>query len=141
MKGPARVVLAIDPGSKKLGMALVRRGEQEEELSLLWRAIVPREEVGDRVAEARQIEPFNMVIMGNGTKSKEIVAEIRNRHPSLGILVVDEKETTLQARERYWEHNPRRGWRRFLPSSLQVPPEPFDDFVAVILAERVLLAD
>jgi hypothetical protein len=58
--------------------------------------------------------------------------------PSMGILVVDEKNTTLQARERYWEHNPRRGWRRFLPSTLQVPPADVDDFVALILAERVL---
>ena len=46
--------------------------------------------------------------------------------------------TTLQARERYWEHNKRRGWRRFFPSTMFLPPEPFDDFVALILAERVL---
>jgi hypothetical protein len=57
----------------------------------------------------------------------------------MAILVVDEKDTTLQARERFWEHNRRRGWRRILPATLQVPPSPVDDYVAMILAERVLL--
>jgi hypothetical protein len=67
------------------------------------------------------------------------VSRIREYLPSMGILVVDEKDTTFQARERYWEYHPRRGWRRLLPSTLQVPPDPVDDYVALILAERVLL--
>jgi hypothetical protein len=79
-----------------------------------------------------------MVIVGNGTRSKDIAGLIRDGSPSMGILVVDERDTTMQARERYWEHNPRRGWRRLLPATLQTPPEPVDDFVALILAERVL---
>jgi hypothetical protein len=69
-----------------------------------------------------------------------LIQEIAEAMPSASVLLVDERETTLQARERYWEHNPRRGWRRLLPSSLQTPPEPVDDFVALILAERVLAA-
>ncbi len=44
----------------------------------------------------------------------------------------------MEARERYWEHHRRRGWRRLVPSTMLVPPDPVDDFVAFILAERVL---
>ncbi|HKM17981.1 MAG TPA: pre-16S rRNA-processing nuclease YqgF, partial [Limnochordia bacterium] len=34
--------------------------------------------------------------------------------------------------------HPPRGWRRLLPVSLQTPPVPIDDYVAVILAQRYL---
>lgn len=133
-----RSVLAIDPGNAKCGMALVRRRD-EGDVELLWRAIAPRETVLSKIEEAHHIEPFSMVVVGAGTTSKSLVKEIRDNRPDCGLLVIDEKDTTLQARERYWEHTPRSGWRRFVPASLQVPPEPVDDFVALILAERVLL--
>ena len=84
-------------------------------------------------------EPFEFVVVGGGTGSQDIIKRIRENFTSMGLLSVDEKDTTIQARERYWEENPRRGWRRLLPSSLQVPPVPVDDYVALILAERVLL--
>jgi len=134
-----QTVLAIDPGSSKCGMALAKRDEQGE-LEILWRKISPRPEVLSNIEEALEVEAFNLVVVGSGTSSKDLIRQIREFMPGLGLLVVDEKDTTLQARERYWEHTPRSGWRRLLPASLQVPPEPVDDFVALILAERVLLS-
>ena len=104
-----------------------------------WRKISPRPDLAVSIKEALSAFAIDLVIVGNGTKSKEIVSEIRELAPSMGVLVVDEKDTTMQARERYWEHNPRRGWRRLMPATLQVPPDPVDDFVALILAERVLM--
>jgi RNase H-fold protein (predicted Holliday junction resolvase) len=133
----AKTVLAIDPGSSKCGMALVRRNDQGEIL-LLWRAISSRPELIDNLKAAAAVEAYTMVIVGSGTTSRQVVHELRESFPSIGILVVDEKNTSLQARERYWEHHPRRGLRRLAPASMQVPPEPVDDFVAFILAERVL---
>lgn len=130
--------LAIDPGSSKCGVALVER--EGEHLRVVARSIVPTEELGEAIEKALAERAFRMIIVGDGTRSQAVVAAIRERFPSMGILVVDEKDTTLQARERYWEHHRRRGWRRIVPSTLQLPPEPFDDFVALILAERVLLA-
>ena len=134
-----KTVLAIDPGSRKCGLALVSRTD-EQTVNLLWRKIVPPEAVPEALKNASSIRPFSLVVVGSGTQGREVVEKIREALPSMGILVVDEKDTTYQARERYWEHNPRRGWRRILPSTLQVPPEPLDDFVAMILAERVLKA-
>jgi RNase H-fold protein (predicted Holliday junction resolvase) len=132
-----KTVLAIDPGSSKCGMALVHRDENGH-LDLLWRVVAKRGEVCERIDDAMSVQKFSMIIVGSGTKSTELVREIREKLPSIGILVVDEKDTSFQARERYWEHHPRRGWRRLLPATMQVPPEPVDDFVALILAERVL---
>jgi RNase H-fold protein (predicted Holliday junction resolvase) len=134
-----KTVLAIDPGRSKCGVALVRRNPANR-IEMLWHGVVPRETLLDSLRQAATVAPYQLVIVGGGTQSQPVVQEIREAMPSVGILVVDERETTLQARERYWEHNPRRGWRRVVPATLQVPPAPVDDFVALILAERVLLS-
>ena len=133
----SKTVLAIDPGAAKCGMAIVRRDESGQ-LQLVWRKVARRDNLLASLDEALTAAPFSLTIVGAGTGSRPLIDELRSAHPSWGILVVDEKDTTLQARERYWEHVKRTGWRRLVPASLQVPPEPFDDFVAMILAERVL---
>ena len=138
MENP-KTVLAIDPGKTKCGMALATR-DSADVVHLMWHCIVPREDVIAKLQEAHDQVAFSMIIVGSGTTSKPLIADIRAEMPSMAILVVDEKDTTYQARERYWEHNPRRGWRRFLPSTLQLPPEPVDDYAALIIAERVLIA-
>lgn len=134
-----RTILAIDPGTDKCGVALVRR-DDDGKIHALWRTIAPVEEIVDSIHQAGEIASFAMVVVGRGTGSRSLVKHISDQIPGASMLLVDEKDTTWQARERYWEHNPRRGWRRLLPASMQVPPVPVDDFVALILAERVLLA-
>ncbi|MBX3111091.1 MAG: hypothetical protein KF857_03710 [Fimbriimonadaceae bacterium] len=135
-----KTVLAIDPGRSKAGMALVTRTESGQ-VHLAWRAVVPAPQVVEKVREVQERQPFSMVVVGSGTQSRATVEALREAFPSIGILVVDEKDTTIQARERYWQHNERPWWRRLVPATLQVPPEPVDDFVALILAERVLDVD
>jgi RNase H-fold protein (predicted Holliday junction resolvase) len=132
-----RVVLAIDPGSSKCGMALVERDDNLK-IKLLWRAVSPRDEVLEHIEEAAKISPYRFIVVGQGTSSRKLVEEVREMYPSAGILLIDESNTSVAARERYWEHHPRRGWRKLLPASMQVPPEPVDDFAALIMAERVL---
>jgi hypothetical protein len=132
-----KTVLSVDPGTSKCGMALVQRTE-DGEIRLLWNDVVPIDAVIVKLHEAYIVEEFHLVILGDSTGSKKVKTDLRRHLPSMGLLVIDETETTMQARERYWEHNPRRGWRKFLPATLQVPPEPYDDYAALVLAERVL---
>ena len=132
-----KTVLSVDPGTSKCGMALVQRDE-EGKIKLLWHDVVPADAVIVKLHEAYIVEEFHLVILGDSTGSKKIKTDLRRHLPSMGLLVIDETETTMQARERYWEHNPRRGWRKLLPATLQVPPEPYDDYAALVLAERVL---
>lgn len=134
---PDKIVLAIDPGRNKCGLALVRRDDSGR-IHLMWRKIVATEAIVGALVEAADVAFYSLLVVGGGTTSRELVHRLREAMPSVGILVVDEKETTIQARERYWEHIPRRGWRRFLPASLQVPPDPIDDFAALVIAERVI---
>ena len=132
-----KTVLSIDPGTSKCGMALVHRTE-DGSLKLLWHDVVPADAVIVKLHEAYIVEEFHLVIIGDSTGSKKVKTDLRRHLPSMGILVIDEKETTIQARERYWEYNPRKGWRKLLPATLQVPPEAYDDYAALVLAERVL---
>jgi RNase H-fold protein (predicted Holliday junction resolvase) len=133
-----KVVLAVDPGSEKCGLALVRR-VADAKLEILWRKVTPVGELCESMHEAFKVQSADLIVVGSGTGSRNVVHKVRESFPSMGILVVDEQETSLQARERYWEHHKRRGWRRFVPATLQVPPDPIDDFAALVLAERVLL--
>jgi RNase H-fold protein (predicted Holliday junction resolvase) len=133
-----KTVLAIDPGRTKCGLALAVRN-QPRKVELLWHRVIPTADLIHGVEEAKTQGNFELVIVGGGTTSHEAVARLRSAFAGLSILVVDETDTTLHARERYWEHFPRRGWRRLLPATLQVPPDPVDDFAALVLAERVLI--
>ena len=133
-----KTVLAIDPGHSKCGVALVRRDDMDS-IHVLSRWIVPQEQVAGLALEAHEDSTFSMIVVGSGTKSRTVVEALRDAMPSIGILVVDERDTTMQARERYWEHNPRRGWRRILPATMQVPPQPVYVWAAGILAVRVVL--
>ena len=108
------------------------------ESQILFRKVVPTEDLGTEVQEINDQLLPDLVVVGDGTKSKDIQVRIRSALPGKSLLVVDEKDTSVRARERYWIENPRRWWRRWLPSTLQVPPHPVDDYVAVILAERAL---
>ena len=132
-----RTVLAIDPGRKKCGMALVRR-RADGQTEVLWRAIVPPDQVVAQSNVLAEEHGFSMCLVGSGTTSESMVSALREAWPHLGVVVVNERESTLEARELYWQTIGRKGWRRFLPASLQVPPEDHADFAAVVIASRFL---
>jgi hypothetical protein len=58
--------------------------------------------------------------------------------PHLPIVAISETNSTLEARELFWQQHPPSGWRRWLPRSLQTPPCAIDDFAAVVIARRFI---
>ena len=52
--------------------------------------------------------------------------------------LVDERHTTELAKLRYFKEFPPRGLWKLVPIGLQTPPTCYDDFAAVVLAERYL---
>ncbi|MBR0061024.1 MAG: pre-16S rRNA-processing nuclease YqgF, partial [Selenomonadaceae bacterium] len=84
---------------------------------------------------AAQFE-IEKVILGDGTTHKAATKKITAA--GLSFELVDEKHTTEEARREFWIKNPPRGWRKLLPTSMQVPPEPVDAIVAEILVRRFL---
>ncbi len=128
---PPEVVLAFDPGREKCGLALVGRDGVA-----LRRCVAPVSEVQSVLALWAREHAISLIVLGDSTSSRQWQERIAQWLPQAQIFVVDESGSTLEARTLYWQAHPPRGWRRVLPLSLQMPPEPVDDFAAVVLARR-----
>lgn len=131
-----RVVLAVDPGSAKCGVAVVA----SPPLTIARRCIVPTPELIEAVGKIVAACPrIDAIIMGDGTGSQRLAKALQEAHADRRFEIVDEFRTSEAARCRYCRENPARGWRRLLPRGLRAPEEPYDDYAAVILAERWLM--
>ena len=98
--------------------------------------VVPSGELGERAAELRARFQPRLILLGDGTGRQPIAAALQGLQ--IPVKIVAERNSTLRARRRYWQDHPRRGWRRWLPLSLQTPPRPVDDYAALILVEDYL---
>jgi len=76
------------------------------------------------------------LIIGAGTGSRPLIKSLEDAALSLPLHRVDESHTSEEARARFVAENRAYGWQRLLPRSLRTPWRPYDDYVAVILAER-----
>ena len=123
--------MGIDPGRDKCGVAvLTATGE------IKFQRVVATEELDSTIKALAAEFQIESVILGDGTTHKAAAQKITAA--GLKFQIVDEKHTTEEARREYWKKNPPRGWRRLLPTSMQVPPEPVDAIVAEILVRRFL---
>ena len=126
-------ILAVDPGRDKCGAAALA-GDG----TVLWQDVVATADLEEALRRAAETFSPARLVIGNGTTSGNAEQRIRAVLPDLPMKVVDEYRTTEMARARYWQAHPPQGWRRLLPVTMQAPPVPVDDFVAVILARREL---
>lgn len=125
-------IAAVDPGRDKCGLAVLA-----EDGSIISQKVIETDRLEREVAAAA-VDGLRCLVLGNGTTSAQAKSRIEKVLPELPIVVVDEYRTTEMAKTAYWEACPPMGWRRLLPVTMQVPPVPVDDYVAVILARRYL---
>ena len=129
-------MLAIDPGRDKCGVAVVDgRGQP------LFRAVVSRDRLAEVLDELAQRHELSAVVVGDGTYSDAVRALLDGRpwvQRAGGVQLVDERGSSWAARRLYWRLNPPRGLWRLVPVGLRVPPTPWDDLAAVVLARRYL---
>ena len=129
-----KIYLGFDPGRDKCGVAVVdSQGKiYEHRVVLSPEAIAGLQEFQSRYNLAR-------VIMGNQTTAKTWKKQLEVAlNPALEVVLVDERNSSLQARDRYWEMYPPRGLQRLIPQGMRLPPVPVDDIVAILLVERYL---
>ena len=127
-------VLAIDPGRDKCGIAVVDRSR-----GVIRQAIVSTTELYSVAKNWTRELGCSQIVVGDKTASRRVredLADLLTTNAIESTVTVDEHKSTELARGRYWQTNPPRGWRKFVPRGLLVPPCAIDDFAAIILAER-----
>ncbi|MGC9525934.1 MAG: pre-16S rRNA-processing nuclease YqgF [Limnospira sp.] len=128
------MILGFDPGRDKCGIAVVGddRRVRDHRVEAATDVIAAVESL------CRQF-PIRLVVMGNQTTSRDWKQKIAAvLPPSIKIAQVDERYSSLEARDRYWQMYPPRGLTRLVPEGMRVPPRAIDDIVAIVLVERYL---
>ena len=121
----------LDPGRSKCGLVLT-----DAERRRIGQALVlPPLDALAQLQRWHQQQQLVAVVLGDGTGSARWQQQLS---PLLPVWMIDERGTTLAARQRYWQLEPVRGWRRLVPSGLRQPPRDWDDVVAQLLLERWL---
>lgn len=133
------LVVAIDPGSNKCGIAVVDL--QGIVLQLL---LVGRHELASAVAKIIQDLTAKgyqtTIVMGNGTQHKKVSQELQAIVlDKSAVQMVEEYGSTLEARELYWKYNNPTWWQRLLPPSWRNTP-PLDAYAALVIAKRYIAA-
>ena len=119
----------MDPGSGKCGLAAVRAGGE-----ILHLSIVPCAELAARLVALREQVQAETLVIGDRTGSAATARVVREACPDARVEMVNEHNSTLRARDLYWQHNPPSVLARLIPQSFRVPPRPVDDYAAAVLA-------
>ena len=127
------VILGLDPGRQKCGLAIMG-----VDRILRYQAVVAVDAVLSTIEELRRQFPISTIVLGDQTGSKQWKDTLTQLADPPRIMVVDERYTSLEARDRYWQMYPPTGLAKLLPQSFRTVPRPIDDIVAILLIERYL---
>ncbi|CEJ47054.1 pre-16S rRNA-processing nuclease YqgF [Umezakia ovalisporum] len=128
------VILGFDPGKDKCGLAVMGLDRQ-----LYYHQVVTAQKAIATIKTLRQQFPVSLLVMGNQTTAKQWKKQLcEELVEQLNIILVDERYSTLEARDRYWQMYPPKGLTKLLPQGMRQPPRPIDDIVALLLIERYL---
>lgn len=126
------MILGFDPGRDKCGVAVMETNRQ-----IHFQQVVESSQAIPTVEQLCQQLPIELIVMGNQTTSKSWQQKIAtNLIISIPVVTVDERNSSLEARDRYWQMYPPQGLTRLIPQGMRIPPRPIDDIVAILLIER-----
>ena len=129
-----KMILGFDPGRDKCGLAVMGQEQQ-----LLYHQVVPSQDAIATIQQLCHKYPIEIIVMGNQTTAKTWKQKLSSDlMVSVPIVLVDERYSSLEARDRYWQMYPPKGLQRLIPQGMREPPRPIDDIVAILLIERYL---
>jgi RNase H-fold protein (predicted Holliday junction resolvase) len=131
-----QTILGFDPGKDKCGVAAI-----DGDGRLLYHQVVPTEQTLDRISNLCQQYNVDRLVMGDQTTAKQWKQQLTAAFPDLPICLVDERYSSLEARDRYWRMYPPNFLTSLIPQGMRQPPRPIDDLVAIILIERYLATE
>jgi RNase H-fold protein (predicted Holliday junction resolvase) len=126
------MILVIDPGKEKCGLALFNKDGKVVEQKIIKRK--------DLFRLIPHYHDATTIVIGESANGREINDELHKHHLKQNIILFPEKNSSREARDLYWQAYPPKGWRRFVPTSLLTPPVPIDDYAAVIIGRNYLAA-
>ena len=133
MPATAQVILSIDPGRAKCGVAVV---SGPDPVSSLHKCVVETLRLTIEVrALLTRFPAVGRIVIGSGTGSAPLRKALHAEFDQIPVETIDEHRSSERARARYLAQTIPYGWRRLIPPSLRTPDRPYDDYVAVILAE------
>ena len=118
--------ISIDPGKSKCGLVLVDINEKKINQAIILRT----ELLVEYVRNLKANEEITKVIIGNGTTSKEKIDNFQFIKKDL--IVVEEKNTTYRAKERYFELFPITGLGILIPREIFIFNKNLDALAALI---------
>ena len=128
-------IFAVDPGSDKVGYAVVNLDYTHGDLGIGYLEDMHR--VFAKYCRDTKNPPL-FIVMGNGTKCAVLCKLFNSLELDIEIKLGDEKNTTFMARSIYFKENPPKGIWKFIPISMQFPPRPIDDYAALLIGENYL---
>jgi RNase H-fold protein (predicted Holliday junction resolvase) len=127
------VILGFDPGRQKCGLAVMGLDR-----ILRYHQVVAADRALEEIQSLRSRFPISTIVLGDQTASKDWKKKLGELPDPPRIMLVDERYSTLEARDRYWQMYPPSRLGRLLPQALRNIPRPIDDIVAMLLIERYL---
>ncbi|MFM7888391.1 MAG: Holliday junction resolvase RuvX [Pseudanabaena sp.] len=127
------MLLGFDPGKQKCGVAVMGLDRK-----LHFQAVIPSAEAIAKVGNLLNSYPISLMVMGDQTASQQWKAKLQSSFPDLRIITVDERYSSEEARQRFWDIYPVTGLMKLVPRGMRSPDRPIDDIVAAILIERYL---
>ena len=122
-------LISIDPGRYKCGLVLAEISEKK-----IYQAVTLKSEhIEDYVRNLNTLEDISKIIIGNGTTSREIKEKLTFFKKE--IIIVEEKNTTYRAKERYFELFPISGLKFLIPREVFILNKNLDAIAALIILE------
>ena len=122
-------VIAIDPGISKCGMVLADLERKRVEVAIVLKSNM----LYDYVKKICKKEKVIEFLIGNGTSSEKHINVLNEFISSL--IIVDEKNSTYKAKQRYFEIFPLAGIKAFLPREIFIINKNLDAISALLILE------
>ena len=122
-------LLSIDPGKCKCGLVLADQLKRK----VLQALVIESELLVNHIVDFRKDYSELHVIIGNGTTSELFIKQVE--FLDLEVSVVDEKNSTLRAKERYFDIYPPSGIKKFLFRDIIISNVNLDAISALVILE------
>ena len=121
--------ISIDPGKYKCGLVLVNFNQKIVEQAI----VINTEFLLEYLKNLNSFENISKVLIGNGTTSKQIIEKLK--YINKDLIIVEERNSTLRAKKRYFELFPISGMKILLPREIFIMNINLDAVSALIILE------